>query len=181
MNLETLRNAIWDQLLDAEKCSRYYAKLADRYRRHHRRPRYITLTASIAGTALSAASMLDIKLEWWGIDWSTAGVYMAVFLLMAAAMLWDFVYDSGHKSAVFDSISSRCAECETKLRQLWRQTDTDTPVDSDSLSRELMEIEMHMQHITERADDLNVGIDEELNKQTEKEAFTVLSERLATE
>ena len=181
MNVSTLRDAVWHQLLDADRCARYYSALSDRYRKYHNSPRYITLIASVIGAGLSAASILDVDLEWLGLDWGTAGVFLFVFLVMGAVSTWDFVQDCGHKSAVLGGISSACAECETRLRHLWRELDdTDAPVDSEALNIKLKEIETEMDRVTARAGVVNVGIDGQLNIRVEEESDNLVSEKFSS-
>ena len=181
MNILTLRDAVWDQLLDADRCVRYYNALSDRYRKYHNNSRYITLIASVIGAGLSAASILDINLKWLGFDLGAAGVFLFVFLVMVAVATWDFVQDCGYKSAVLGDVSRECAQYETRLRQLWRELDTQESVDSDAFSIELKEIETEMDRVIARVSNLNVGVDRKLNARMEKESDSVISEKFPVE
>ena len=182
MNVSTLRDAIWDQLLEVEKAFRYYGELSDRYRRWHAAPRYLMLASSLTGALIGAASILGFD---WGIGVdgvyiSTLGVYLSALLLVIAAVLWDLMHDFGQKTTMSYSISDDCEHIGTKLRYLWRQTDTESHVDSEALSRQLREIDMDLGRITARAGYANIGVDKDLNERAEREAYAVVSESLAT-
>ena len=79
----TLRNAVWQQLLDAERLVRYYGELTDRYRRWQRIPRYLMGASSVVG---AAAIMFET-------DWIPNAVFLPAFLLIIAAVVWDFMHD----------------------------------------------------------------------------------------
>ena len=182
MNILTLRDAIWDQLLEAEKAFRYYSELSCRFRRWHVIPRYLMLVSSLIGALIGAASALGLD---WGIGVGgvpvfTLGVYLSALLLVIAAILWDFVHDYGQKTAVSLAIRDDCEYISVKLRHLWRRTDTESDVDSETLSQQLQEIDMDLGRITARAGYANIGLDKNLNERAEREAHAVVRESLST-
>ncbi len=46
---QALYNDVWQQLLDAERCYRYYNDLADRYWKRHKIRRWIMAVCSVVG------------------------------------------------------------------------------------------------------------------------------------
>ena len=163
----TLRNAVWQQLLDAERLVRYYGEMTDRYRRWQRIPRYLMGASSVVG---AAAIMFET-------DWIPNGVYLPVFLLIIAAIVWDFMHDYGDKAAILYSISVECGEYETELQDLWRSVDAEQPLEESRIRARLKEIESGMQRVTARAGYAGITVDEKLNEKTQEEGFKVISDR----
>lgn len=165
----TLRNAVWQQLLDAERLSRYYGKLTDRHRTWQRIPRYLMGVSSVVG---AAAIMFET-------DWTANAVYLPAFLLVIAAVVWDFIHDHGDKAAILHSISVECSEYETELQDLWRSVDAEQPSKESHIRARLKDIESGMQRITSRAGYAGVKVDEKLNEKAQKEGFKVISDRFS--
>ena len=140
------------------------------------------LVSSLIGALIGTASTLG--LDWGigvgGVPVSTLGVYISALLLVIAAILWDFMYDYGQKTAVSLAISNDCEYISVKLRHLWRRTDTESDVDSEALSQQLQEIDMDLGRITARAGYANIGLDKNLNERAEREAHAVVRESLST-
>ena len=182
MNVSTLRDAIWSQLLDSERAFRYYNELSGRYRRWHAAPRYLMLASSLAGALIGVVSVLgfDMGIDADGAHVFTIGVYLSALLLVIAAVLWDFMHDFGQKAMISYGISEDCERLNVKLRYIWR-TDTESDVDSDDFSRQLREIDMDLGRVTARAGYANIGLDKALNEKAEKEAYAIVSEDMATD
>ena len=166
----TLRNAVWQQLLDAERLTRYYGELADRFRRRHKVPRYLMAASSVAG---AAAIMFEAV-------WIPDGAYVPAFLLVIAAVVWDFMHDYGDKAAILYSISVECGEYETELQDLWRSVDAEQPPEEAAIRARLKEIASGMDRVTARAGYAGIGEDEALIDKTQAEGFQVIADRLAT-
>ena len=165
----TLRNAVWQQLLDAERLMRYYGELADRYRRRKMVPRILMAVSSIVG---AASIMIDA-------EWVPDEAYLPAFLLVVAAVVWDFMHDDGDKAAILYSISVECGEYETELHELWRLVDAEHPPEESFIRARLKDIESSMDRATARAGYAGVGEDKALIEKTQAEGFRVIADRLA--
>ena len=165
----TLRNAVWQQLLDAERLMRYYGELADRYRRRKMVPRILMAAASIGG---AASIMIDA-------EWLPDEAYLPAFLLVVAAVVWDFMHDYGDKAAILYSISVECGEYQTELQDLWRSVDAEHPPEESSIRARLKDIASGMDRVTARVGYASVGEDEALIDKTQAEGFQVLADRFA--
>ena len=164
----TLRNAVWQQLLDAERLLRYYGELADRYRRRKMLPRFLMAASSIAG---AAAILLDV-------EWIPDEAYLPAFLLVVAAVVWDFMHDYGGKAAILYSISVECGEFETELQELWRSVDASPPPEEAFVRTRLKDIASAMGRVTARAGYAGIRDDDALIDKTQKEGFEVVVDRL---
>ena len=170
----SLRNAVWQQLLDSERMVRYYGEIADRYRWRQMVPRMIMAVAAIGGAvgfAIEAVPEFAAAKEW---------IYIPAILLMIAAVVWDFMHDDGKKAAILYSISVECGEYETELLDLWRSVADGTCTENAAVRTRLLEIEKGMNRVTDRAGYADVRVDEQLNTKTTREAYEVVTARLAT-
>ena len=162
-----LRNAVWQQLLDAERLARYHGELADRYQR-----RQTLIRLAMAGASAIGAIGLIIQVEQWTSP--------AAILIMIAAVVWDFLHNDGKKAAILYSISVDCGEYETKLRVMWRALDAGPGFDEDTIRTNLLEIEQGMERATARSGYADIRVDEKLNLKTTLEAYTGVEARHAT-
>ena len=164
----TLRNAVWQQLLDAERLMRYYSELTDRYRRRKMVPRILMAASSVGG---AASIMIDA-------EWIPDEAYLPAFLLVVAAVVWDFMHDYGDKAAILYSISVECGEYAIELHELWRSVDAAPLHDESFIRARLKEIASGMDRVTARAGYASVGEDQALVDKTQAEGFQVIADRL---
>ncbi len=106
-------------------------------------------------------------------------LYVPIFLLIIAAVIWDFMSDYGEKAAILNSISVECAELETELKNLWRSVYAESPIEESQINSRLKEIETTMDRVTKRAVYAGILVDEDLNEKSQKEGFEVISDRYA--
>lgn len=166
----TLHHAVWQQLLDAERCSRYYLELAGRYRKWQMVPRVIMAISAFVGSF--SILMKDMI-------WVTGFPYLSIvlFLLMIAAVVWDLLYDHGKKAAIVSAIGVECGELKTELKDLWRSVCATSPVDEKRIGSRLKEIEKSIDRVTMRAEHAGIQIDEKLNEKVQEEGFKVVSDQ----
>ena len=165
----TLRNAVWQQLLDAERLMRYYGELANRYRRRKMVPRILMAVSSIGG---AASIMIDA-------EWIPDEAYLPAFLLVVAAVVWDFMHDYGDKAAILYAISVECSEYETELQNLWLSVDAEQPPEESFIRARLKELTTGMNRATDRVGYAGIGEDDALIDKTQEEGFQVIANRLA--
>ena len=165
----TLRNAVWQQLLDAERLMRYYNELADRYRKYKMVPRILMAASAVVGAAVI---LFDAA-------WIPDGAYLPVFLVVVAAVVWDFMHDYGDKAAILYAISVECGEYETELQDLWRSVEAEHPAEESFIRTRLKEIASGMDRVTARVGYVGVGEDDALIDKTQAEGFQVIADRFA--
>ena len=90
MHDDSLRTAVWQALLDAERFGRYYGSRSQAHRRTHRVLRSILLFAAVGGVA----SFLDI------LPLETELVSSGASIVIIVLVIWDFMADDGKKAAV---------------------------------------------------------------------------------
>ncbi len=92
---ERTRTAIWQQMLDMARVTRYYGTLADRYQRRQRLIRSLLLVSAIGGIAPLVTELPETLQHV-----ASVGIGLLVVL--------DFLFDYAHKAAVLGTISSEC-------------------------------------------------------------------------
>ena len=163
---------IWQQLLDAQRYSRYYNELAARYQKKHRIPRILMAIASVVGT---------ISILLGDSAWISSFLYIPIFLTVLAAIIWDFTCDYGKKASILYSISIECAEIETELNRLWRSLYSEKPLSEDQVDFRLNEIAETVCRITSRSLQHGIPTDDKLNEKAQQEGFKAVSDRFKLE
>ena len=178
---QALYNDVWQQLLDAEKCYRYYNGLADRYRKRQKYPRGIMAASSVVGAVSVCARDLNELAVNELADLLYVPVYVPglfiMFLAVFVAVAWDHVHDDGKKAAILYSISVECAELETESKELWRSVSMELPIDEVQVKSRLEEIERKLDRVTSRSAFYGIPVDEKLNEKSQEEGFKVISDR----
>ena len=139
---------IWNLMLDANRCHRYYSELAGRYRAHSMLLNIaVVLGSLIAGTLL----LLD------GIpNWTSAILFFGVATLTVV----DVFYQPAKKAAHAGNVSRQCDEIELASKRLWRGQDV-----FDETARAI-ELETRLSNVTHA----ELNIDEKLNERCERDA-----------
>lgn len=121
---------VWIGLLDAERLSRYYGRLAVRLQRWH-----FGLTVFIALCSTGAAATLIASLP--GL------IPTLLSLTVAAGAIWSSYANYSKKAAVASVIRSQCDDLIIDWKQLWSDLNTDRqdiPKQVEALQRKLNEI-----------------------------------------
>ena len=167
-----VRNAVWQQLLDAERYSRYYGALSDRHRNCYRWLRFFLLFAAVGGIA----RFLDL------FPASFAWISELSAIVIIALVIWEFMADYSTKAAILHTITIECGELQNDLDHLWLSLDqhsVGTPEVIDGLQR----IDDAFTRLTARAGYAGVSQDTTLNQSVTEDAYKVIHDRyhLATE
>ncbi len=141
---------IWNVMLDAERCQRYYARLADRYRRMN-----FGLNVAVVLSSLGAATVLLLEQPAW--------ISALLFLLIAAGTTWGMFSEFSRKAAVASSVSKQCDEIASDTKRLWRRLDR-----MDETAR-IMQLDARLREVTH----VGFDIDDKLNERCEEDARRV--------
>ena len=162
--------AVWDTLLDAERYSRYYGALSNRYRRRHRILRFFLLLAAI-GVIPRFIALFPETVSW---------LSEVAALCIIALVTLDFMAEYGRKADILHAIAVECGEYEVRLRHLMFAIQSGT-LDAGNILIELRTIESGMSRVTDRAGYADIGEDVQENNRAWTEARDVVSGRFASE
>ena len=173
MVTDQTRNAIWQDLWDAERYSRYYSSLSDAYRRRHKITRFATL-ASVLVEATISVSFVSIGVE--GI-WAVMFLALIVGLGIVIAVLvaWDAVSNYAEDAAALSWVSMDCSSLNTQWADLWLDIESYAIDEREARSRQ-RELLRRFNAIASRID---VDLDEEINEASAEDAVRVLKEQYA--
>ena len=171
MHDDSLRTAVWQALLDAERFGRYYGSRSQAHRRNHRVVRSILLFAAVGGVA-SFLDILPVEAE---LVSSVASIVIIVFVV------WDFMADDGKKAAVLHAISVECGEYYLRLSSLWGSLNHPEGADETAIRTELRTIEDGMLRVTTRAGYADIQEHERENERATTEAYQVVAARFAAD
>jgi hypothetical protein len=150
-----VRSQLWYALLDAERESRYFAKVADRNKRLYM---FFSVVTMIFSLTAGATLLMATPIGW------TVGLFLLVSSLTALMIVYDF---SGHARSAriaSDLIRGVCLE----LKQAWyRGPELSSLEYVSTLERRLDEI-ARIDHI----------IDDKLNKQCADDAYKVILDEI---
>ena len=155
-----LRNEIWNQLLDAERLVRYYAKRSQCYN-------------TICWFMRSALWLLYIV----GISayFKLLPLYVniALAVLLAIITILNAVMGYEEKAAILRGISSRCNRLLDQWRDLWLETQEGI-VEDDILHMKYRYLRDEQTAATEWAGLFGIPEKDDLNEKMAKEAFSVV-------
>ena len=158
------RNAIWQDLWDAERYVRYYGALADSYRFRHRTMRFALLAALLIEATVFLPKITDPLFTL---------LTVAGGIAIAALAAWDAIADYAKNSAMLTVASEECASVNTQWGELWLDIESYAIDESVARARRLDLLE-RLNTIAARID---VGLDEKLNDSCEADAERVLREK----
>ncbi len=171
MRDDSLRNAVWQALLDAERFGRYYGIRARAHQRNHRILRSFLLFAAVGGVA----RFLDILPDETELVSNLAGI------VIIALVIWDFMADNGKKAAVLHAICVECGEYYLRLDYLWTSLNQAADADETAIRAELRTIEEGMLRVTARAGYADIREHDHDNERAATEAYQVVSARFAAD
>ena len=173
MVTDQTRNAIWQDLWDAERYSRYYSSLSDVYSRRHRLTRFATL-ASVLVEATVSVSYIST-----GVDgvWATIFLALIVALGVAIAVLvaWDATSNYARYAVALSWVSVDCAALKLEWADLWQDIESYAIDEQEARSRQ-SELIRRFNTIATRVD---VDLDEKINEASAEDAVRVLKEQYA--
>ena len=166
-------DAVWQAMYDAERLSRYYGAMAERYRLRHYTLRFVLFIAAVAGASrLVGIFAMHIP------TWMPEAMSFVIIVLVTI----DFMSDSGKKAAVLHSIAIELCEHEVRLRQLWVSTAHETSGHTaEDVATMLQDFELAMLRSTARAGYADIGEDGRLAESSDEDAKRDITNRFATE
>lgn len=172
MNVDGLRNEVWDQLLSTVRLTRYYGRLSDRYHRTHLKLRVVLVLATfgVLSPSILPLSEIGITSIWASIWASVAGVTVATCVIM------DLVGQYADKGAVLNQISVECQKLENAWRILWQDCD-DQYADSEELERRFKKL--LDKDTTQDAGKARIAEDAKLNEQCWKDVLDMETQKYA--
>ena len=173
MVTDQTRNAIWQDMWDAERYSRYYGSLSDSYRRRHKLTRFATL-ASVLVEATISVSYIGTGVS--GM-WATVFLALIVGLGIAIAILvtWDATANYAGDAVALSWISVDCALLNAQWADLWLDIES-FAIDEDEARSRQRELIRKFNTFAVRID---VDLDEKTNEISASEASEVLREKYA--
>ena len=170
MRDDSLRTAVWQALLDAERFGRYYGIRARAHQRNHWILRFILLFAAVGGVT----RFLDIL-----PDETELFISNLAGVVIIGLVIWDFIADDGKKASVLHAISVECGEYYLRLGSLWASLNHPEGADETAIQAELRAIEDGMLRSTARAGYADIREHDRDNKRATTEAYEVVSARFA--
>ena len=173
MVTDQTRNAIWQDLWDAERYSRYYSSLSDVYRRRHKLIRFATL-ASVLVEATVSVSFVSIGVE---VVWATIFIaaIVALGIVIGILVAWDALANYAESAAALSWVSVDCAALNSEWTDLWLKIES-YGIDEQEVHSRRRELIRRFNTIATRID---VHLDEKINEASAEDAAKVLQEKYA--
>lgn len=152
----------WLGLLDAERMSRYYRKMAARLQHWH-----MGLTAFVALGATGAAASLLVGAPDWVAELLAVGV--------VAAAVWNYTYGHASKAAMMEAAGNSCADLALRWRSLWARLEA---LDDDEARREIEGLQRREQEATKHLP-AHLAHRHRLNVKCAEETYAVLRDEYA--
>lgn len=157
---ERSRDRIWNQYYDAERLTRYYEILSNRYMWYSTVSRFVLL-----GSVLSSiGAILELLPKW---------VPLLSDSLIGITVIIEFIGNFARKSAILHMISVRCRGIRNEYKQIFDEIDTAEFGASDSVSRS-NELSKLLLDITSMTGPAEIPIAARLNTRCAREAKLVL-------
>ena len=107
------RKSVWEDFNDSEYYTRYYSKLADKYRKRHFRIRYTLLGIVLIEATIVIPLMSRIPEPYWILATSGVG------LMVVALTVFDAISNDATNAAKLTVASDECRVLHTEWRELW--------------------------------------------------------------
>ena len=151
------RNEVWGDMLDADRLSRYYRAMTDRYHRYTVFSRLAIAGSAMAGVVSFIASLPSYAQITFG-------------LIIAVAVVLDLVVDFQRKAAVLHTITVDIGDAAAEWQDLWGRIES---TDENAARDRILELYRKQSTITARTGDIGVTIDRRLNEQCAEATYTV--------
>lgn len=162
------RNEVWQGYLDAERLSRYYYRLANKYNRIYYSVKFIIAFAAVGGLT----RLFGILPESWTSVADFAPVIVLLFVIL------ELIQDYGKKLAVLNRVSK---DSQTRLQEwkmLWHMVDKPDSKEGDVL-KQLIHLNRKAAESGAEVVDAGLGENKKLNQAAWEEANEVLSTHYA--
>ena len=158
---------IWNLMLDAERQYRYFSEKANRYRIRSRWINILMFTAS-----LMTAFYLFVNYSNLASIITVAGSFLA-FIIVAGLTAEGMFLQTSKNTGVAESVSKQCQLISMEAKRLWRRLGE--PVRDVNLVVMANELEFRLNIVTQ----VELDLDDDLNKKCEQEARKVLEDEFA--
>ena len=163
---EQTRSAVWGALCDLEWNKRYYAAMADKYKRNH-----LTIRFSILSGIVAEGFILYFAREH---EW-VFGLGLALALLLAVGTIWDALSDYAQNAANLQTAEFTCDSLLQEVEDLWRAIEMGR-IEAEDAESALQSIKRRWAASTERA---RVRTDKRINDKAYDEANEDIRNRYA--
>lgn len=164
-----LRHEIWQGLLDASRCARYYEALYNRYQRRHQITRVVLLASATGVIGLLSANLIE--------PWTDA-LQAVLGGLIVLVVIVDLVGRFAEKAAVLHVISVDCSKLDNEWHQLW--ADCEEPGASrNELASRHADLSRRLTEVTSTAGEAHILDHRRLNERCWKKACQVEELRYA--
>ncbi len=160
------RHAVWNEMLDAARLSRYAERMESRYRA----AQLLMRSGLLLSATASVATLLEALPDAWHVFWNVA---------IAILIIWDFVMDYATKIAVLNAARRECQLLENDWHDLWQNVDAEGSTDGD-IRRQNSDLARRL-HRAVAPMDVHVKVSEKINKATTADAYKVTEARYATQ
>ena len=161
MASETVRQEIWQNMLDVDRQTRYYHTLTERYQRK-RNALNIVLFLAAAGGVSALVHILPASL---------APLLHGVVIV---CVVFEFVRDYATKTAVLYTIRRDCQDLATEWQSLWAQQNQ---LDEPTLIQRDTQLSHRLDTVTGRVDFIGIQEDVTLNETSTDTAYKTMGER----
>lgn len=173
----SLRNAVWQALLDSSRLLRYYGDRAAYHRKRHQHLRFALLFSAAVGGVSGLSGIADTV----QIPGSFVFLTPIAGVVIIAIVVWDAIADYGKKAALLHVISIECGEFELRTRHLWEAIARGEEIDADEVRAEVQSVERAMLQTTSRAGYADIDEHEGANQRAAGEAHQVIATMYGSE
>ena len=162
------RTAVWGVLCDLEWNKRYYAAMADKYKRNHLLVRFTIVFGLVAeGFILYFAREHEYLF----------GAALVLGLFLALVTIWDALSDYAQTAANLQTAEFTCDSLLQEIEELWRAIETGRTTWDDS-EASLQSVKRRWAASTERA---RIRTDKRINDKTYDDANADIEHRYAVQ
>ena len=147
MTSDRVRESVWDEMMDAERLSRYYGRLAKRY---VRRSRAVLIVPALFATSAVAALLHTLPEQ----------VLTVANVVIVGISMVAIVTQPSIKAAGIIVVSNACDDLLVDWKRLWSDTER---IDDEAAKWRLHELGLKMNAATNKAKELPV-LDKKLNR-----------------
>lgn len=153
------RNAAWHTWLDAARLVRYYSELWNKQAKIRIALRIVLLVA--AGGTLTI----------W-IEAAPRYIQAIAAIIIGVVVAYDFAVDHSKRVATLKLVSQECGRLEEECHALWIDIERGVMEDEDAV-RKVNALSAQIREATDRAQQMEIPIDSDLNEKCTKQAYTI--------
>ena len=159
MVTELIRNAVWQGMLDAERCVGYSGLLYGRYKKVHRLITLVVLSSALAGVGVLAAHLPVV-------------IQHIASAVIGFLVVWDSIAGYARKSEVVGLVNSECAALVIEYQNLWLSLGhVDESADDAQAKRELARLSEKTSKAIDRLTLAGINENQKLNQRSTEDAY----------